>query len=461
MDAKELKEALQYKNKSAYESITEDELERSFAYAESYKMFLDNAKTERDAVKYGIALAERRGFTEYHLGDTLEVGGRYYYNNRGKSLFLIKMGTEPLENGVYIMAAHVDSPRIDLKQNPVYEDSGLGMLKTHYYGGIKKYQWTTIPLAIHGVVVRADGSVVDVCIGEEDEDPIFYITDILPHLAKDQMTKTLAEAIPGEGLNIILGTEPYRDEETDGAIKLNLLRILNEKYDITEEDLITAELTAVPAYKARDIGLDRSLIAGYGHDDKSCAYPEMTATFDSQDERKTVICVFADKEETGSEGVSGMQSKIFIDILGEICDSRDANIRVVKANSKCLSADVNAAFDPNYAGAYEKANACFANCGVVISKFTGARGKSGTSDASSEFAAYIRNILNENGVVWQMAELGKVDQGGGGTVAKFIANENIDTIDIGVPVLSMHAPYEAISKLDLYMTYKACLAFIS
>ena len=460
MNAKELKEELEYKNRSAFESISEDELERSFAYAESYKLFLDNCKTEREAVKYSVAMAKRRGYTEYRLGDDIAVGGKYYYNNRGKQLVVFRVGEEPLENGAYIMAAHIDSPRLDLKQNPLYEDSGLGLFKTHYYGGIKKYQWTAVPLALHGIVMKSDGTSVDICIGEDEDEPIFYVSDLLPHLAKDQMSKSLAEGITGEGLNIIVGSEPYREEETDGAIKLNLLRILNEKYGMCEEDFLSAELTAVPAMHARDIGLDRSLIAGYGHDDRVCAYSELTALLNSNDTAKTVFAVLADKEETGSDGVSGMQSQLFADILAEVCEARGANYRVVKANSKCLSADVNAAYDPNFPEVLEKKNACYANCGVVLSKFTGARGKSGTSDATSEFTAYVRSFLNKNGVVWQMAELGKVDQGGGGTVAKFIANMNIDTIDVGVPVISMHAPYEAISKLDLYMTYKAFCAFI-
>lgn len=460
MNAKELKEELEYKNRSAFESISEDELERSFAYAESYKLFLDNCKTEREAVKYSVAMAKRRGYTEYRLGDDIAVGGKYYYNNRGKQLVVFRVGEEPLENGAYIMAAHIDSPRLDLKQNPLYEDSGLGLFKTHYYGGIKKYQWMAVPLALHGIVMKSDGTSVDICIGEDEDEPIFYVSDLLPHLAKDQMSKSLAEGITGEGLNIIVGSEPYREEETDGAIKLNLLRILNEKYGMCEEDFLSAELTAVPAMHARDIGLDRSLIAGYGHDDRVCAYSELTALLDSNDTAKTVFAVLADKEETGSDGVSGMQSELFADILAEVCEAKGANYRVVKANSKCLSADVNAAYDPNFPDVLEKKNACYANCGVVLSKFTGARGKSGTSDATSEFTAYVRSFLNKNGVVWQMAELGKVDQGGGGTVAKFIANMNIDTIDVGVPVISMHAPYEAISKLDLYMTYKAFCAFI-
>lgn len=460
MNAKELKKELEYKNRSAFESISEDELERSFAYAESYKLFLDSCKTEREAVKYSVAMAKKKGFTEYRLGDEIVDGGKYYYNNRGKQLILFKIGEEPLENGAYIMAAHVDSPRLDLKQNPLYEDSGLGLFKTHYYGGIKKYQWTAVPLALHGIVMKADGTSVDICIGEDEDEPIFYVSDLLPHLAKDQMSRSLADGITGEGLNIIVGSEPYRDEETDGAIKLNLLRILNEKYGMCEEDFLSAELTAVPAMHARDIGLDRSLIAGYGHDDRVCAYSEITALLDSTDTKKTVFAILADKEETGSDGVSGMQSELFADILAEVSEAKGANYRVVKANSKCLSADVNAAYDPNFPEVLERKNACYANCGVVISKFTGARGKSGTSDATSEFTAYVRKFLNDNGVVWQMAELGKVDQGGGGTVAKFIANMNIDTIDVGVPVISMHAPYEAISKLDLYMTYKAFCAFI-
>jgi len=461
MTAKELKQELEYKNKSAFDTISEDELERSFAYAESYKLFLDYGKTERESVSYAIAMAEKRGYTEYRLGDEITEGGKYYYNNRGKELILFKVGEEPLEKGAYIMAAHVDSPRIDLKQNPLYEDSGFGMFKTHYYGGIKKYQWTAVPLALHGVVVKNDNTVVDICIGEDEDEPIFYISDLLPHLAKDQMGKTLAEGITGEGLNIIVGSEPYREEETDGAIRLNLLRTLNEKYGIKEEDFLSAELSAVPAMKARDIGLDRSLIAGYGHDDRVCAYSEITALFDTDNTEKTVFAVLADKEETGSDGVTGMQSEIFADILAEVCEAKGANYRVVKANSKCLSADVNACYDPNYPEVLEKKNACYINHGVVLSKFTGARGKSGTSDATAEFTGYVRNFLNDAGVVWQMAELGKVDQGGGGTVAKFLANMNIDTLDVGVPVISMHAPYEAISKLDLYMTYKAFCAFIA
>lgn len=461
MDVKELKSQLEYKNKNVFDVISEDELERSFAYAEAYKLFLDNAKTEREAVKYAIAMVEKKGYTEYHFGDELQVGGTYYYNNRGKMLIVFKVGENDIEkDGAYIVAAHIDSPRIDLKQNPLYEADGFGMFKTHYYGGVKKYQWTTVPLALHGVMVKRDGEVVDICIGEDEDEPIFYISDLLPHLAKDQMTKTLAEGITGEGLNIIVGTEPYRDEETDGAIRLNLLRILNEKYGITEEDFISAELTAVPALKARDIGLDRSLIGGYGHDDRVCAYPAVTALLDNPDTKKTVFAILADKEEVGSDGVTGMQSLAFTDILEEVCDALGANYRKVKANSKCLSADVNAAFDPNFPEVLERKNACYANCGVVLSKFTGSRGKSGTSDATSEFTAYVRNMLNEAGVEWQMAELGKVDQGGGGTVAKFIANHNIDTLDVGVPVISMHAPYEAISKLDLYMTYKAFAAFV-
>ncbi len=461
MDVKELKKELLYKNKSAFDSISEDELERSFAYAESYKLFLDSGKTEREAVKYAISMAKRHGYTEYFLGDEIFEGGKYYYNNRGKQLILFKIGEESLEkNGAYIMAAHIDSPRIDLKQNPLYEDSGFGLFKTHYYGGIKKYQWTTVPLALHGIVIKSDGSSVDICIGEDEDEPIFYISDLLIHLAKDQMSKTLADGITGEGLNIIVGSEPFREEETDGAIKLNLLRILHEKYGICEEDFISAELTAVPAMRARDIGLDRSLIGGYGHDDKVCAYSEITALFDTENNSKTVFAILADKEETGSDGVTGMQSQLFADILAEVCEAKNANYRIVKANSKCLSADVNAAFDPNFPDVLERNNASYINCGVVLSKFTGSRGKSGTSDATSEFTAYVRNMLNENGVSWQMAELGKVDQGGGGTVAKYIANMNIDTIDVGVPVISMHAPYEAISKLDLYMTYKAFCAFV-
>ena len=370
------------------------------------------------------------------------------------------MGNEDIEaEGIRIIAAHIDSPRLDLKQVPMYEDSGMGFLKTHYYGGVKKYQWTAIPLALHGVVVKADGEAVDVVIGEDDNDPVFYINDLLPHLAQRQVTEPLGTAISGESLNILIGGLPYSDDEVSEKIKLTALSIINEKYGITEEDFLSAELSLVPAFKARDIGFDRALIGAYGHDDRVCAYPALTALMNTATD-KTVMVVLADKEETGSDGITGMQSDFLVDVINEIAVSLGKNARVVRSKSKCLSADVSAAYDPNFADVYEKRNSAMLSCGATMNKFTGSRGKSGTSDASAEFVGYVRRLFNENGVIWQVAELGKVDQGGGGTVAKYIANHNIETVDIGVPVISMHAPYEVVSKADVYSTYEAFCAFI-
>ncbi len=453
----ELKDQLFYTPKNVYSK--EGIADQIMDYAQGYKTYLDKAKTEREAVKYSIELAEKNGYVSYNFGDKIEKGGKYYYNNRDKSLFLFKIGTQSPEEGIYISAAHIDSPRLDLKQCPIYEDGGMGYFKTHYYGGIKKYQWTSIPLAIHGSVVLSDSSKIDVVIGEEENDPVFCINDLLPHLAKDQMGKSLAEGITGEALNVVVGSRAFNDEEGADAIKLNVLKILNDKYGIKEEDFLSAEINIVPAFKARDVGLDRSLIGGYGHDDRVCAYPAITAIFESDSSDKNLMVVLADKEEIGSVGNTGMQSNVFTDLIEEIANAANANPRVTRMNSKCLSADVNAAYDPNFAEVYERRNSAFVNHGVVLSKYTGARGKSGTSDASAEFVGYVRSVLDGEGVIWQTAELGKVDQGGGGTVAAYIANLNINVVDLGVPVLSMHAPYEVISKADLYMTHKAFAAF--
>lgn len=371
------------------------------------------------------------------------------------------MGTAPLTEGVRIAAAHIDSPRIDLKQHPLYEDSGMGFFKTHYYGGIKKYQWTAIPLALHGTVVKRDGSVLEVCIGEDPKEPVFYINDLLPHLARAQMGKTLGDAIPGETLNLLIGSRPYPGEagESD-RIKVALLKLLYEKYGIVESDFISAELSAVPAFPVREIGFDRSLIGGYGHDDRVCAYPALTALLDTPAPRHTAIAVLADKEETGSDGATGMKSAAFFDLLDAIARSFGADPAAVRAASKCLSADVNAAYDPNFGEVYEKRNSSKINYGVVMTKFTGARGKSGTSDASAAYVGYVRSLFDRQQIVWQTGELGKVDEGGGGTVAMFLAEKNIDTVDLGVPVISMHAPYEVVAKADLYMTYRAISAFL-
>ena len=458
---KNMLEKLSYKKKNVYEESSSEKIKKIYDYAEGYKSYLDNSKTEREAVEHTVQMLEKSGFSEYKLGDKISVGDKKYFNQLGKSLVAFKIGEEDIESeGLRILVAHVDSPRIDLKQVPMYEDSGMAFFKTHYYGGVKKYQWTAIPLALHGVIVKADGEVVKVNIGESDEDPVFCINDLLPHLGQRQAQEPLGSAISGETLNILIGGLPYDDKDVSDKIKLTALSILNEKYGVTEEDLLSAELSLVPAFKARDIGFDRALIASYGHDDRVCAYPALTALAENLETKKSVLVVLADKEEIGSEGISGIQSRYFVDVIDEICKNLGANSNVVRSKSMCLSADVTAAYDPNFADVYEKRNSSMISCGTTLCKYTGARGKSGTSDASAEFVGYVRRIFAENGVIWQTAELGKVDAGGGGTVAKFVAALNISTVDIGVPVISMHAPYEVVSKADVYSTHEAFSAFI-
>ncbi len=455
-----LSDRLSYKKTSYYENANAEDRAIIFAYAKEYMAFLNAAKTEREAVEEGVHLAEENGFTPFSFGERLVSGDRRYYNNRGKNLFLIQKGSLPLDrDGVRILAAHIDSPRIDLKQNPLYEDGNMAFFKTHYYGGIRKYQWTAIPLALHGVVVTRDGREITVTIGEREEDPVFYINDLLPHLAQDQNTKPLGSAIAGESLNILVGGMPYPDSEVSDKIKLNVLALLNEKYSMTEADFQSAELSAVPAFKARDIGFDRALIGAYGHDDRVCAYPAMTAMMESEGSEHTIITILADKEETGSDGNTGMQCRLLLDIIEELATQDEVSGAAVRAASKCLSADVNAAFVPNYAEVYERKNAALLSAGAVMSKYTGGRGKSSTNDASAEFVGFIRKIFEEEGIVWQTAELGKVDVGGGGTVAKYISKLNIDTVDLGVAVISMHAPYEVVSKADLYSLHRAFVAF--
>ncbi|MBQ7173396.1 MAG: aminopeptidase [Clostridia bacterium] len=445
-----------YEKKSVYEKAGKEVVDAAYAYAEPYKAFLDRAKTEREAVREGVKLAKAAGYKPYAFGDKMKAGDKFYYVNRDKNLFLFKIGTEPINEGIRITGAHIDSPRIDLKQVPVYEDTGLCYFKTHYYGGIRKYQWLAMPLSLHGVVVKANGEKVELSLGEKPEDPILYITDLLPHL--DRGDKKASELAPGEKLNVVIGSKPLDGEEKD-AVKLGVLKLLYETYGITEEDFLSAELCLVPAEKARDVGFDRSLISAYGHDDRCCAYPSITAMIDADEKKHTTMCILIDKEETGSDGVTGMQSELFMDLVCEIAKALGGNEAVVRANSKCLSSDVTAIFDPDYPEVFEKRNAAIVGCGVGICKFTGARGKSGTSDASAELVGWVRKCLNDAGVVFQTAELGKVDIGGGGTIAKYMANRNIDTLDVGVGVLSMHAPYELISKVDLYEAYRAFRAF--
>lgn len=459
--AKELKEKLFLQRKNGYNRIESDEEKVVFSFADEYKSFLDVAKTEREAVVYAVKELEKNGFVEYRKGMELKAGDKIYCNNRGKAVLAAVIGTAPISEGVRLCAAHIDSPRLDLKQNPLYEDNELALFKTHYYGGIKKYQWTTIPLSLHGVIVKANGETVTVNIGEDDSEPVFCVTDLLPHLANEQMSRTATNIIRGEDLNLLIGSMPFREDETSEAVKLNIMNILFEKYGITEADFISAELEAVPAFKARDIGFDRSLIGGYGHDDRCCAFPALKATVDCENPVHTAVTVLTDKEETGSDGNTGLCSSYLKYFIADIAEALGSNGRDVLSSSECLSADVNAAFDPTFAEVNERNNCAYVNKGICITKYTGARGKSGTSDASAEFAGRIRRLMDSKNVIWQTGELGKVDAGGGGTVAAYIANLNVDTIDMGVPVLSMHAPYEVISKLDLYMAYKAFATFIA
>ena len=457
METKELKEQLFYKKASVYEKASPEAIDAAYDFAIDYMKYLDDAKTEREAVDAAIVIAEAAGFKPYSIGQKLNVGDKCYYNNRGKNLFLFTVGSENLEEGIRISAAHIDSPRIDLKQVPLYEEDGMSFLKTHYYGGIRKYQWLAIPLAIHGVVIKADGTSVNVVIGEDETDPVLYINDLLPHLSHGMDNKPAGSFVDAEKLNILVGSRPYGDE--DNAVKLNTMRILNEKYGIVEEDFLTAELSIVPAQKARDVGLDRSLIGAYGHDDRVCAYPALKAIIDCADSKHTLMCILADKEETGSDGNTGMQCDFMLDLIDEIALSCGANPRIVRANSKCLSADVSAAYDPNFAEVFEKRNSALLSHGVVLTKYTGSRGKGGTNDANAEFIGFVRRAMAEYGIIWQSAELGRTDVGGGGTVAKFISKHNIDVVDLGVPVIAMHAPFEVISKVDLYESYRAFCAF--
>ncbi len=451
---------LTYKRTNVYATADKAELDAIMAYNEGYKKFLDAGKTERETVANTIKLVEAAGFKPYVLGAKISKGDKLYYNNRGKSLFIIRAGTADLEtNGVRVLVAHVDSPRLDLKQVPLFEKASMAYLKTHYYGGIKKYQWLTIPLSLHGVVAKKDGTLVSVNVGEDEADPVFYITDLLPHLSQEIDVKPVKDAFSAENLNLLVGGIPVGDAADSDRVKRGVLEILHKKYGICEEDFLSAELEAVPALKAHDVGFDRAYVASYGHDDRVCAYPEITATLQTETEQ-TVLTVLADKEEIGSEGNTGMQCILIRDILRSIAVSYGADPAVVRAHSKCLSADVTAGFDPAFPSAFEELNAAYVHHGVAMDKFTGSRGKSGSNDASAEYIGYLRGVFDKEGVIWQPSELGKVDVGGGGTVAKFIANQNIDTVDMGVPVLSMHAPYELVSKADVYSAHKAFSAFV-
>ena len=460
--SEDLREKLFDKKENGWKKVNDEEKKKIFEYSKGYMDFLNKAKTEREFVKHARELADKNGFKDIMEFNTLKPGDKVYFVNRNKSMYLAIIGTENIENGLHIIGSHVDSPRLDLKPNPLYEDTEMAYFKTHYYGGIKKYQWTTIPLSIHGTIVKTNGEKIDICIGEDENDPIFTITDLLPHLAQDQMEKKLKNGIDGEDLNLLIGSIPYEEKGKD-QVKLNILNILNQKYGITEADLTSTEIELVPAFKARSLGLDESMVAGYGQDDKVCAYTSLSAMMELENIKNTAICILSDKEEIGSMGNTGMESHMFDFFISEILNKLEVNrpnlLDKVFCFSKMLSSDVDAGFDPIYASVSDKTNAGFLGKGISLNKYTGARGKSGASDANAEYVAWVRNVLEKNDISYQVAELGKVDVGGGGTIAYIIANKGADVIDCGVPVLSMHAPYEVTSKFDIYSAYKTYKAF--
>ena len=459
----ELKEKLFKNNKSGWETVDSEKRNNIEDISTKYMNFLNRAKTEREFIKRARELANNNGYRDIMEFETLKPGDKIYFVNREKSMYLAIIGENSIENGIHIIGSHVDSPRLDLKPNPLYEDTGFAYFKTHYYGGIKKYQWTAIPLSIHGVIAKTNGEKVEINIGEDEADPIFTITDLLPHLAQEQMEKKLKNGIDGEDLNLLVGSMPYNDAKGTDRVKLNILNLLNQKYGITEEDLTSAEIELVPAFKAITLGLDGSMIAAYGQDDKVCAYTSLQAMMELDNVKNTAVCILSDKEEIGSMGNTGMESHMFDFFISEILNKLGVNrpnlLDKVFCFSKMLSSDVDAGFDPMYASVSDKTNAGFLGKGISLNKYTGARGKSGASDANAEYVAWVRNILEKNDIRYQVAELGKVDVGGGGTIAYIIANKGADVIDCGVPVLSMHAPYEVTSKYDVYSAYETYKAF--
>ncbi|MCC8024201.1 MAG: aminopeptidase [Clostridium sp.] len=436
-----------------------EQREKAAKYCEGYKRFLNVGKTERECVREAVRMLEKAGYKPFQRKKEYKAGDKVYYVNRDKAVIATTFGKRPLAQGLRINGAHIDSPRLDLKPNPLYEKDEIALFKTHYYGGIRKYQWGTIPLALHGVVVKKDGAVADICIGEEEGDPVFCVTDLLPHLSAKQNERPLRDGLKGEELNIVVGSLPYEDEEVKEGVKLMALSLLHDRYGITEKDFFRAELEMVPAVKAKDVGLDRSLIGAYGQDDRVCAYTALTAEIDVKKPEFTTVTILTDKEETGSDGNTGLNSDYVLHYIEDLAEAEGTAVRDVLRNSLCLSSDVNAAFDPTFPDVYESRNSCFINKGCVLTKYTGARGKSGSNDASAETMARVIKMMEDAGVYWQAGELGAVDAGGGGTIAKFVAHMNVDTVDLGVPILSMHSPFELASKLDVYHTYKAFKAF--
>jgi aspartyl aminopeptidase len=460
--SKQLKEKLFIRKKNSVLVFTDAEQKKADKFCEDYKNYLDLAKTEREAAEQAVIELEKAGFVPFEAGKKYKAGDKVFTVNRGKSVIAAVIGREKLSGGVNLLASHIDSPRLDLKQRPLYEDAELAYFKTHYYGGIKKYQWTAVPLALHGVIVKSDLSQVKINIGEDDSDPVFAVTDLLPHLSEEQYKRPANKLIKGEELNILIGSRPFKEDEGSELVKLNIIKLLNDKYGIVEADLLSAELEAVPAFKARDIGFDRSLIGSYGQDDRVCAYTTLKALLDlTKAPKKTAVVVLTDKEEVGSDGNTGLKSAYLKFFLADLADMHGVALRTLLTNSKCLSADVNVAFDPTFPDVCDKLNTAYINHGVALTKYTGSRGKASTSDASAEFTAEVRRLFDANKIQWQTGELGKVDMGGGGTVAMYLANLNIDTIDVGVPVLSMHAPMEITAKNDIFTAYRAFGAFIA
>ena len=459
----ELKKSLFNDKKTGWADLSEEKKNEIYNYCNSYMEFLNKGKTEREIIKESKFIAESNGFRNIDELDSIKAGDKVYYINKNKAMYLAVIGYDNIENGVNVIGAHADSPRLDLKPNPLYEDDGFAFFKTQYYGGIKKYQWTTIPLALHGVIVKKNGETIEVNIGENENDPIFVITDLLPHLAQEQMQRKSSEVVKGEELNLLIGSIPYKDDEVSEKVKLNILSLLNKKYGIVEADFLSAELEIVPAFKARSLGFDESMVAAYGQDDKICVYTSLSALMNIQNPKTTAVCLIADKEEIGSMGNTGMQSNVFDTFMSEILNKLGVNrpnlLDKVFCNSKMLSADVDAGLDPTFASVAEKNNASYLGRGIGLNKYTGGRGKGGSSDANAEFVAYVRNMLESNNLAYQIAELGKVDLGGGGTIAYILANKGMDVIDCGVPVLSMHAPYEVTSKFDVYTAFEAYKAF--
>ncbi len=458
-----LQDKLCIKKEKGWCNISQEEKDKIFNFSKGYIEFLNKAKTEREVIEYAKKVAEEHGYKDIATFEQLQTGDKVYFVNRDKSMYLAIIGQEKLENGINIIGSHVDSPRLDLKPTPLYEDTDFAYFKTHYYGGIKKYQWTAIPISMHGVIVKTNGEKVTINIGEADEDPIFTITDLLPHLAQDQMQKKLKDGIEAENMNLLIGSIPYNDKDVQEKVKLNILNILNQKYGITEADFQSSEIELVPAFKAKSLGLDMSMVAGYGQDDRVCAYTSFMAMMDLQNVKTTAVCILSDKEEIGSMGNTGMESHMFDYFISELLNKTGENrpnlLDKVFCYSKMLSSDVDAGVDPIYVSVHDKTNNSFLGNGITMNKYTGARGKSGASDASAEYVAWMRNVLEKNNIKYQVAEMGKVDVGGGGTIAYILANKGVDVIDCGVPVLSMHSPYEVASKYDIYCAYKTYSAF--